>query len=44
MVRPTAASSLNKIREFKEKEVDFYIVVQSACNIEQVMDTKTMTT
>ena len=41
---PGADELSNKIREFKEKEVDFYIVVQSACNIEQVMDTKTMTT
>ena len=42
---PQGADELsNKIREFKEKEIDFYIVVQSACNIEQVMDTKTMTT
>jgi translation initiation factor 5A len=42
---PQGADELsNKIRELKEKEVDFYIVVQSACNIEQVMDTKTMTT
>ena len=41
---PGADELSNKIRELKEKEVDFYIVVQSACNIEQVMDTKTMTT
>ena len=32
-----------KIKELLGEEKDFYVVVQSACGIEMVMDTKVMT-
>ena len=41
---PPGADELSqKIRDFLEKETDFYIIMQSACGIEQIMDTKVMT-
>ena len=40
---PPGADELSqKIRDFLAAETDFYIIVQSACDKEQIMDTKTM--
>ena len=41
---PPGADELSqKIRDFLGEEKDFYIIMQSACGIEQIMDTKVMT-
>jgi len=42
---PPGADELSaKIKDLCKEEKDFYIIVQSACNIEQIMDLKMMTT
>ena len=40
---PGALELSNKIKEFLAAEKDFYVIVQSACGTEQIMDTKIMT-
>jgi len=41
---PPGADELSKrIKDFLDESKDFYIIVQAACGIEQIMDTKTMT-
>lgn len=42
MPPPGATELSNKIREMIEKEQDFYVIVQSACSMEQIMDIKVM--
>ena len=36
-------NSLGDTKEMLEAEKDFYVIVQSACGHEQIMDTKVMT-
>ena len=41
---PQGATELSdKIRGLLAEEKDFYIIVQAACKLEQIMDTKVMT-
>ena len=41
---PPGADELSAtIRKLLEEEKDFYVIVQSACGKEQIMDTKVMT-
>ena len=40
---PGAAELSQKIRELLKEEKEFFVIVQSACGIEQIMDTKVMT-
>jgi translation initiation factor 5A len=40
---PGAMELSNKIKELLKEEKDFYVIVQSACNHQQIMDTKIMT-
>jgi len=40
---PGALELSNKIKEFLGEEKDFYVIVQSACGHEQIMDVKIMT-
>ena len=41
---PPGADELSqKIRDLLGEEKDFYVIMQSACGIEQIMDTKVMT-
>ena len=40
---PGADDLSNKIEENLKAEIDFYIIVQSACAISQIIDTKNMT-
>ena len=40
---PGAMELSQKIRDFLKEEKDFYVIVQSACDKEQIMDTKVMT-
>ena len=41
---PPGADELSqKIRDLLGEEKDFYVIMQSACGIEQIMDTKLMT-
>jgi len=41
---PPGADELSgRIQKMLDDEQDFYVIVQSACNIEQIMDTKVMT-
>ena len=43
MPPPGATELSDRIRTFLEEEKDFYVIVQSACGQEQIMDTKVMT-
>lgn len=40
---PGAMELSQRIRDFLVAEKDFYVIVQSACGTEQIMDTKVMT-
>ena len=40
---PGAAELSKRIRDYLAEEKDFYIIIQSACSKEQIMDTKVMT-
>jgi len=40
---PGATELSQKIKDLLKDEKDFYVIVQSACGIEQIMDTKVMT-
>ena len=41
---PDSAEAVSKrIKELLAAEKDFYVIVQSACGVEMIMDTKVMT-
>jgi len=40
---PGSAEVSKRIKQFLAEEKDFYVIVQCACGIEQIMDTKVMT-
>ena len=42
-VRQGADALSQKIRDMLEAQKEFYVIVQSACKTEQIMDTKMMT-
>ena len=42
-LHPDAAALAKRIRDFLGEDKDFFVVLQSACGHEQIMDTKVMT-